>query len=92
MKFFLPNARDFVNDAADAIMQGHPDYPNLEEDEGWRWNADIGSILEKLIEKRDNIWRSGIEKQLRSMARKPGFNSAELKAEWAEAILAMRQI
>ena len=92
MKFFLPDARDLVNDATDAIMHSHPDYLNLKEDEGWQWNAAISTVLEKLIEKRDNIWRSGVEKQLRSLARKPGFNSAEMKADWAEAILAMRQI
>ena len=89
MKYFLPQARDLIDNATDAVMQSHPDYHNLREDEGWQWNADIGKVLEKLIEKRDNSWRTGIEKQLLSMARKSGFNSAEMKAGWLEAVAAI---
>jgi hypothetical protein len=89
MKLFLPEAKDLIDNATDAIMQSHPDYHNLKEDEGWDWNADIGTVLEKLIEKRDNCWRTGIEKQLLSMARKSGFKSAEMKAGWVEAIAAI---
>ncbi len=89
MKSFLPEARDLIDGATKAIMQSHPDYNDLKEDEGWQWNADIGAVLKKLIEKRDISWRAGIETKLLTMARKPDFNSAEMKAGWVEAIAAI---
>lgn len=89
MHSFLIDPHSTIDKCVDSIMEAHPDYANLGEDEGYEWNAKIYFYLKKLVAARDEEWRKAMEKKYVSMSRKTGFRTPEEMTGWHDAISAL---